>query len=138
MTTVVPESLSTAPVKRRSVLKWGAAVGGGAALVGTGAYLGVLPGVGPANAAKLSPTGDQGTMTYWNACLANCGSRCPLRLEVKDGQITRVHADNTGDGELGTQQIRACVRGRSQRQRIYSADRIKTPMKRVGKRGEGK
>ena len=138
MTTVVPESLSTAPVKRRSVLKWGAAVDGGAALVGTGAYLGVLPGVGPANAAKLSPTGDQGTMTYWNACLANCGSRCPLRLEVKDGQITRVHADNTGDGELGTQQIRACVRGRSQRQRIYSADRIKTPMKRVGKRGEGK
>ncbi|WP_418606429.1 molybdopterin-dependent oxidoreductase [Georgenia sp. SUBG003] len=35
--------------------------------------------------------------------------------------------DNTGDDELGTQQIRACVRGRSIRHRIYNPDRLKTP-----------
>lgn len=137
MTIVDSPPPTTKNVERRAILKWGAAVGGGAALIGTGAYLGVLPGVGPAQAAPLTPAGDD-VMTYWNACLANCGSRCPLRLEVKDGIVTRVLPDNTGDNTLGNQTIRACVRGRSQRQRIYSAERIKTPLKRVGKRGEGK
>lgn len=136
MTLVDSGNVTATQVGRRSVLKWGSIVGGGAALVGTGAYLGVLPSVGPANAAKMAPADE--TKTFWNACLANCGSRCPLRLEVKDGQVIRVKQDNTGDDTLGNQRIRACVRGRSQRQRIYSADRIKTPMKRVGMRGEGK
>lgn len=73
--------------------------------------------------------------TVWNACLVNCGSRCPLRFEVRDDQITRVLPDDTGDDEIGTQQIRACVRGRSIRQRIYSPERLKTPLRRVGERG---
>ena len=45
--------------------------------------------------------------------------------------------DDTGDDEIGTQQIRACVRGRSIRQRIYSPERLKTPMRRVGERVAG-
>ena len=72
----------------------------------------------------------------WNACLVNCGSRCPMQMQVRDGQIVRILPDNTGDNEIGTQQIRACVRGRSIRQRIYNPDRLKVPMKRVGQRGE--
>ena len=69
----------------------------------------------------------------------NCGSRCPLRLKVRDGQIVQVMADNTGNAELGTQQIRACVRGRSIRHRIYNPDRLNTPLKRKPgtKRGDG-
>lgn len=123
-----------AGVSRRSVLKWSAAVGGGAALVGTGAYFGVLPGVGAENAVALTPSDEE---MFWNACLANCQSRCPMRFVVKDGVMARVRADNTGSDALGDLQVRACVRGRSQRQRVYSADRVKTPMKRVGKRGAG-
>ncbi|VFS43855.1 anaerobic dimethyl sulfoxide reductase subunit A [Enterobacter cancerogenus] len=34
--------------------------------------------------------------------------------------------------------MRACVRGRSYRKFVYHPDRLKYPMKRVGKRGEGK
>ncbi|GAA1644080.1 DMSO/selenate family reductase complex A subunit [Georgenia ruanii] len=115
-------------VPRRSFLKWSAAAGGGAALVGAGASLGVLPGVGRANAATL--TARDVDKTVWSACVVNCGSRCPLRMEVKDGQIVRVLPDNTGDDAIGTQQIRACVRGRSIRHRIYNPDRLKTPMRR--------
>ncbi len=41
--------------------------------------------------------------------------------------------DNYGD-----HQVRACLRGRSIRRRINHPDRLNYPMKRVGKRGEGK
>ena len=76
--------------------------------------------------------------TVWSACTVNCGSRCPLRLQVKDGTVVRVLSDNTGDDELGSQRVLACVRGRSIRHRIYNPDRLKKPMKRKPgtKRGE--
>lgn len=118
---------------RRTFLKWSGAVGGAAALVSTVTDLG-MPGR-RANAAK-DETAD--SEIFWSACTVNCGSRCPLRLEVKDGTVVRVLADDTGDNELGNQQVRACVRGRSIRHRIYNPDRLKTPLKRVEgtKRGE--
>ena len=121
-------------VSRRSFMKWSSIAGGSAALVATAAHLG-MPGTMSAAAAD-GMEGIDGT--FWNACLANCQSRCPLRLQVKDGTVVRVLPDNTGSDELGDLQIRACVRGLNQRERIYSPDRIKKPMKRTGKRGEGK
>ena len=48
-----------------------------------------------------------------------------------------IDPDNTGTNEIGSQQIRACLRGRSIRKRIYSPERLKYPMKRVGERGSG-
>ncbi|VFS58040.1 Dimethyl sulfoxide reductase DmsA precursor [Kluyvera cryocrescens] len=75
----------------------------------------------------------------WSACTVNCGSRCPLRMHVVDGEIKYVETDNTGDDDYeGLHQVRACLRGRSMRRRVYNPDRLKYPMKRVGKRGEGK
>lgn len=75
---------------------------------------------------------------HWNSCNVNCGSRCALRLHVRDGVITRVETDNTGNDEYGLQQLRACPRGRSMRQRVYAKERIPYPLRRVGRRGEGK
>ncbi|EOI5818023.1 dimethylsulfoxide reductase subunit A [Cronobacter malonaticus] len=75
----------------------------------------------------------------WSACTVNCGSRCPLRMHVVNGEIRYVETDNTsGDDYDGLHQVRACLRGRSMRRRVYNPDRLKYPMKRVGKRGEGK
>jgi len=109
-------------VTRRSFLKWSGAV------AGTGALVGVLgEGATPVRAADGLADADR---TVWSACNVNCGSRCPLRLQVKDGVVVRVLPDDTGDDEVGTQQIRACVRGRSIRQRIYNPDRLTTPMRR--------
>lgn len=108
---------------RRSFLKWSGAVAGTGALVAAGGRLAPAP----ARAEGLADA----DRTVWSSCNVNCGSRCPLRLQVKDGVVVRVLPDNTGDDEVGTQQIRACVRGRSIRQRIYNPDRLKTPMRRV-------
>ncbi|EJK9926264.1 dimethylsulfoxide reductase subunit A [Cronobacter sakazakii] len=75
----------------------------------------------------------------WSACTVNCGSRCPLRMHVVNGEIRYVETDNTGSDDYdGLHQVRACLRGRSMRRRVYNPDRLKYPMKRVGKRGEGK
>ena len=74
----------------------------------------------------------------WSSCNVNCGSRCPLRVYVKDGNILRVGPDNTGEGgPFGTHEIRACLRGRGLREWVYSPQRLLHPLKRVGRRGEG-
>ncbi|MFX1531362.1 MAG: molybdopterin-dependent oxidoreductase [Promethearchaeota archaeon] len=66
-------------------------------------------------------------------CCHDCGGRCTLKAHVKDGKIIRFETDN---GE--EPQLRACLRGRAYRQKIYHPDRLKYPMRRIGERGKGK
>ena len=66
-------------------------------------------------------------------CCHDCGGRCVLSAHVKDGRIVRFETDG---GE--EPQIRACLRGRAYRQRVYAPDRLKYPLRRIGERGEGK
>ena len=70
---------------------------------------------------------------FKTACCCHCGGACFLQVHVKNGLITRIETD---DGE--EPQVRACLRCRAYRQRIYAPDRVKYPLKRVGERGEGK
>lgn len=68
----------------------------------------------------------------------DCGGKCYIRAHVKDGEITRISTRPDGDIDPEMPMMRGCVRGRGYRRFIYNPDRIKFPMKRVGKRGEGK
>lgn len=85
--------------------------------------------------SAMQPAEDK---VVWGACSVNCGSRCALRSHVRDNEVYWVETDNTGDDVYGNHQVRACLRGRSIRRRINHPDRLNYPMKRVGKRGEGK
>ena len=114
---------------RRRFLQWGAAVGGASALVATAGRSVGMPGVGEAAAVQIEGLASADA-TVSSACVVNCGSRCPIRLQVKDGVVVRVLPDGTGDDSLLNRNIRACNRGRNMRERIYSADRIRTPLKR--------
>ncbi len=67
----------------------------------------------------------------------NCGGRCVLLATVSDGRIVRLEADDRPD-VLEAPQLRACARGRAYLRRQYHPDRLLHPLKRVGKRGEGK
>ena len=67
----------------------------------------------------------------------NCGGRCVLLATVRDGRIVRLEADDRPD-VLEAPQLRACARGRSYLRRQYHPDRLLHPLKRVGKRGEGR
>lgn len=66
-------------------------------------------------------------------CCHDCGGRCVLRAHVRDGRIIRFETDSGEDP-----QIRACMRGRAYRQRVYSPDRLQYPLIRSGERGSGK
>jgi len=66
-------------------------------------------------------------------CNSHCAGACIFKVHVKDGVIRRIETD---DGE--EPQLRACLKGRAYRQRVYAPDRLKYPLRRIGKRGEGK
>lgn len=59
-----------------------------------------------------------------------CGSRCFNRSYVVDGVIVRQGTDNTHEDTEDFPQQRGCLKGRSARWYLTSADRIKHPMKR--------
>ncbi len=66
------------------------------------------------------------------ACWHNCGGACLNKVLVRDGIVIRQKTDDTHEDSIEWTQQRACVRGRAQRNQIYSADRIRKPLKRSG------
>ncbi len=68
----------------------------------------------------------------------NCGGRCLLKVYVKDNKIVRIETDDRPTDNISDPQLRACIRGRSYLRRQYHNNRLKHPLIRVGKRGEGK
>jgi anaerobic dimethyl sulfoxide reductase subunit A len=109
---------------RRSFVKWSAAVGGAAAAAG-GLSLGLNT-----LAASAQPEGSEGEWVA-AACWGNCGGRCLNKAYVVDGVVTRQKTDDTHPDSPDFPQQRGCARGRSQRQRVFGADRLKYPMKRA-------
>ena len=130
-------------VTRRSFLKSSAM---GAAALGAGGLV-ELHTAKEARAFAYEPyPKDDALETVVTSCAHNCGSRHMLVAHKKGDVIVRLSTDDgryQQDGRFGKDteeepQLRACLRGRSYRQRLYSAERLLYPMGRVGKRGEGK
>jgi hypothetical protein len=129
--------------QRRDFLKIVGASAGAAGLVSAGVSLAPKE----ATAFPYAPyyTDDQLT-TVVTSCAHNCGSRHVLVAHKKGDVIVRLSTDNgeyQASGAYGKDtfeepQLRACLRGRSYRARLYSPERLLYPMVRVGKRGEGK
>lgn len=81
------------------------------------------------------PGADTGITMHNTFCdICAPGPHCGVTCYVKDGKIIKVEgtdAHPTNHGKL-------CARGYAARDYIYRADRIKTPLRRVGEKGEGK
>ena len=69
----------------------------------------------------------------WSAG-AGCHGGCGQKLYVEDGKLVRVEGDENNPWNQG----RSCPRVLALKQYMYHPDRITTPLKRVGARGEGK
>jgi len=68
----------------------------------------------------------------------NCGGRCVIKAHVRDNRIVKITTEDAAADDDKVPQLRGCLRCRSYRDRLYHPDRLQYPMKRVGKRGEGK
>lgn len=79
-----------------------------------------------------------GTRTVFGYCSVNCEGRCILNFHLKGDELLWVESDRSIDDAAGNRQIRACLRGRSIREWINHADRLSYPLRRVGRRGEGR
>lgn len=84
--------------------------------------------------AKI-PGPDTGIEVRHTMCdICSPGMHCGINAYIKDGKVIKIegidgHPKNDG---------RLCTKGMANREYIYREDRIKTPLRRVGKRGEGK
>lgn len=84
--------------------------------------------------AKI-PGPDTGIQVRHTLCdICSPGMHCGINAYIKDGRVIKIegldgHPSNDG---------RLCTKGLANREYIYREDRIKTPLRRVGKRGEGR
>ena len=58
----------------------------------------------------------------------DCGGKCPYKVWVENGKAVRIEP---------YQDFRPCVRGYAYIDRVYSPERLKTPLVRSGERGDG-
>lgn len=117
---------------RRNFLKTTGVVAGATAIAGSGV---ALSGLSVENAMADDSKNTATEQQFRSACRGNCGSRCPLKVTVRNGKVTSAGPmDLPGEDAV---RKRFCVKGFSQPQRLYDPDRLKYPMKRVGERGAG-
>lgn len=69
----------------------------------------------------------------YGGCHACMGSPCPIRAKVVDGRVVKVE----GQGIPGLNG-RLCAKGHALIDQLYRRDRLKYPLRRVGRKGEGK
>lgn len=62
---------------------------------------------------------------------AHCRGHCMLKCTVRDGRLCLIQPNDKAKEGLQT----VCLKGLSEIQHVYSAERIQTPLKRVGERG---
>ncbi len=129
------KKIESEAMSRRSFLRWSAAVGASAASTGR---LASSFRRSAAPASGVLPLSGEERVVRTGCPSHNCGGRCLLTVTVRDGVIVRIEGDDRPSDALEAPQLRPCIRGRSYRRRQYHPDRLKYPMRRAGKRGEGK
>lgn len=116
------ETISKAELNRRSFLKWSAAIGGSTALIGSV----------PEGFKQMVPLAHAEEKGRWipASCWHDCGSKGFNKAYVVDGLPVKQGTDETIKDSPNCPQLRACAKGRSQRNHLLSAGRLKYPMKR--------
>jgi anaerobic selenocysteine-containing dehydrogenase len=85
-------------------------------------------------ALTLTLPAAEDTRTVQGACPHDCPDTCALRITVQAGRVTRVQGDPDHPPTHGA----LCTKVSRYAERTYSPDRVLTPLRRVGKKGEGR
>ncbi|WP_277657314.1 molybdopterin-dependent oxidoreductase [Seleniivibrio woodruffii] len=135
----IKELKDKAAISRRSFLQGLSVIGASAALVGCGDSGGGKTYMEEDTELTVPDITEK---VYSTSAGQNCESRCITLACVKDGVLTRIITDekpdqNIVDGEGKDEpQRRACIKCRSNKQRVYRSDRLLFPMKQTKERGD--
>ena len=69
----------------------------------------------------------------YGGCHACMGSPCPVKVKIVDGRVVKVEGQ-----KIPLLNGRLCAKGHAIIDQLYGHDRLKYPLRRVGKKGEGK
>ena len=86
---------------------------------------------------RYHPKDKNGIITVKTASHGNCGSRCLIKVHIKEGQILSLDTESKEDCSKD-KQFRSCVKGHSYLDTFLNKDRLLYPLKRTGPRGEGR
>lgn len=120
---------SRAGLTRRSFLKTAGATAGALGIAGAAGMTATSDWLAPTQ-AYAEPEERVAYLCHQFHCLGGCCLKCTVR----DGRLSLIEPNDAVD----PQDQRICLRGINEIQHVYAADRIQTPLKRVGGRGEGK
>jgi anaerobic selenocysteine-containing dehydrogenase len=90
--------------------------------------------VASAVAALSGPSPEEGVETIRVVCAHDCPDMCSLLAHVEDGRITRIAGDPDQPFTAGF----ACAKVNRDAELVHSPERLATPLRRVGAKGEGK
>ncbi len=86
------------------------------------------------SSATLSTAGQPAATVVQGACPHDCPDTCALHITVEDGRVTRVAGDPDHPPTHGA----LCTKVSRYAERTYHPERVLTPLKRVGRKGEGR
>lgn len=121
------ETTGSRGFSRRTFIKGAAALTAGGMLAGCSANTTELVEAQP----DSSQAGKEEIFT--GTCRGFCTGGCLLNCHVRDGVLVRTSAADFPNTDYN----RICLKGLTQPHRVYSADRLQYPMRRVGERGKG-
>ncbi|MFV2033604.1 MAG: molybdopterin-dependent oxidoreductase [Halocynthiibacter sp.] len=116
---------------RRNILKIGAAIP--FAVLGTRATLSYAKGISVYPGRDFSPKTGLERQAIASACW-QCVTRCPMIAFVEDGRLMKIEGQPNSIRTNGVM----CAKGQAGVNQYSDPDRILYPMRRTGKRGEGK
>ncbi len=118
--------------------------------LGTVAVAGLLPWpfrkLSEAEAAEFT---DYSRGTWTPSCCNMCGGQCGVRAYVEDGRVRKIEPNPENPNNIANistsfaaavaagDRGRLCGKGNAAIKSLYDADRLRTPLKRVGPRGSG-
>ena len=95
----------SASMSRRTFVEWAAVLGGGCALAGSVPVAALADDAAAAASGEAPEPPAAEPFDYdkivWSGCHVNCGSRCPLKMYVKDDTVVRVGIDDDGAATRG-------------------------------------
>jgi len=86
------------------------------------------------SSASVAISGPKSLRIVQGACPHDCPDTCALRITVEDGRVTRVAGDPDHPPTHGA----LCTKVSRYAERSYHPERVLTPLRRVGKKGEGR